>query len=85
MMPYGTYEDTFAALRGQLATGPWFLGERFTVADCLWGSALIWTTAFGLVPEAPEISAYLARIEARPALARARARDAAHVERLKGA
>lgn len=82
-MPYGTYDDTIAALTAQLAQGPWFLGDTFTVADCLWGSALEWTTAFGLLPKSPEIEAYLGRIAARPARARARALDAEFAERLK--
>ncbi|TBW34746.1 glutathione S-transferase family protein [Siculibacillus lacustris] len=76
MMPYGTFEDMIATLTGQLAKGPWLLGEHFTVADALWGSALTWTTAFGLLPAIPEVSAYVARIAERPALARAKAIDA---------
>jgi glutathione S-transferase len=83
-MPYGTYDDTIAALTAQLAKGPWFLGDTFTVLDCLWGSALEWTTAFGLLSKSPEIEAYLARIDARPARARARVRDAECLALLKG-
>lgn len=81
MMPYGTFDDMFATLTAQLARGPWLLGERFTVADGLWGSALIWTTLFGLVPKTPVIEAYVARIAARPALARSKAIDAGLVEK----
>lgn len=80
---YGSYDDVVAAVVGQLAKGPWFLGERFTVADGLWGPALGWLTRFGLFPTTPEIAAYLARIEARPATARAREIDAALVEKQK--
>jgi len=82
-MPYGTFEDMFAALTAQLAKGPWLLGERFTVADGLWGSALTWTTMFGLLPKTPEIDAYIARIAARPAMARSKAIDADLVEKRK--
>lgn len=84
MMPYGTHADTVAAVTGQLARGPWFLGERFSVVDALWGSALAWTTAFGLVPREGVIAAYLERIEARPAWGRSKARDAGFVAELKG-
>jgi glutathione S-transferase len=73
---YGSYDATMAAVTGQLARGPWFLGERFTVADGLWGTALTWLTRFGLVPSAPEIVAYVERFAARPAAARAEAIDA---------
>jgi len=53
------------------------LGDAFSVADVLWGAALMWTTGFGLVPETPEIKAYLARTMNRPAAVRVRERDAA--------
>ena len=43
----------------------------------LFRSALGWTTMFKLVPELPVIVDYMARVNARPAVARARARDAA--------
>jgi len=80
---YGSHEDVVAAVVGQVAKGPWFLGDHFTVADGLWGPALGWATRFGMVPTTPEIAAYLARIEARPATARARAIDAELAERQK--
>lgn len=84
MAGYGSYEDTMAAVAGQLAAGPWFLGERFTVADGVWGPALTWLTAFGLVPAAPEIAAYVERFAARPAAAKAAAIDADLVAKQKG-
>src|SRR5690348_1779266 len=40
--PYGTYDTMLGALRAQLATGPYLLGERMTAADVLWGTALNW-------------------------------------------
>ncbi|MGE5387128.1 MAG: glutathione binding-like protein, partial [Betaproteobacteria bacterium] len=58
------------------AKGPWLLGERFTAADVLWGSALTWVAAFKLIPESPVIQAYIDRFNARPAVQRARAKDA---------
>jgi glutathione S-transferase len=75
MLPYGDFDTMLKALTGQLAKGPWLLGERFTAADVIWGSGLGWTTMFKLVPELPEIKAYLGRFSERPALARARAKD----------
>ncbi len=64
-------------MRSQLSVGPWFLGERYTAADCLWGTALGWMTRFGLLEATPEITAYLERFAARPAVQRARALDQA--------
>jgi glutathione S-transferase len=76
MSPYGSYDTVIAVLGAQLERGPYLLGERFTAADVLWGTALTWTTKFKLVPETPLFTAYMARVNARPAVARARARDA---------
>lgn len=74
--PYGDYDTMLKTLTDQLAKGPYLLGETFSAADVLWGSALGWTTQFQLVPLLPEIKAYLERAQARPAVARARQKDA---------
>ncbi len=74
--PYGDYDTMLATLTDQLARGPYLLGERFSAADVLWGTALTWTTMFKLVPELPVLAAYMERVNARPAVARARERDA---------
>lgn len=74
--PYGDFETMLRTLTTQLEPGPFLLGSRFTAADVLWGSALAWTTGFGLVPSSPAIERYLQAVNSRPAMARARARDA---------
>jgi len=74
--PYGDYDTMLGTLTGQLAKGPYLLGDRFTAADVLWGTALAWTTAYQLVPSLPLIQGYVERITARPAVARVKARDA---------
>jgi glutathione S-transferase len=76
MLPYGDYDTMLKTLTDQLAKGPWLLGERFSAADVLWGTALRWTVMFGLVPELPVIKDYMDRVNARPAVLRARAKDA---------
>jgi glutathione S-transferase len=76
MCPYGDYDTMLATLTRQLRAGPWLLGERFSAADILWAYALGWTTAFKLVPELPEIAAYMGRLNARPAVQRVAAADA---------
>jgi glutathione S-transferase len=77
MCPYGDYDTMLATLTRQLRAGPYLLGERFSAADVLWGTALGWTTMFKLVPELPEIMAYMDRVNSRPAARRAAAADAA--------
>lgn len=68
MSSYGDYDAVIALVRSQLAKGPYLFGEQMTAADILWGTALGWTTSFGLVPRTEEISAYIDRIAARPAV-----------------
>ena len=84
MCPYGDFDTMLGTLTSQLATGPWLLGEMFTAADVLWGTALSWTTQFGMVPEQPVIRAYIDRVLARPAMQRAAASDAALAATLQG-
>jgi len=78
MSPYGDFDTMLGALVAQLAKGPYILGDRFTAADILWGTSLAWTTSFKLVPKLPEITAYIDRIDARPAVVAAKAEDAAN-------
>lgn len=83
--PYGDFDTMLGALLAQLDRGPWLLGERYTAADVLWGTALRWTTMFKLVPSTPVIERYVERVNARPAVARGREKDAALAARQKGA
>lgn len=76
MSPYGDWDTMFETLLAQLRKGPNLLGERFTAADVLWGTALTWTTSFGVVPTVPEILDYIGRWNARPSVARVKAKDA---------
>jgi len=74
---HGDFDSMFNTLTRQLAKGPWILGDRFTAADVLWGTGLGWTTQWQLVPETPEVQAYLERFHARDAVKRAQAADQA--------
>lgn len=76
MSGYGDYDTMLGTLTGQLTRGPWILGERFSAADVLWGTALTWTTMFKLVPELPEVMRYMERVNSRAAVSRARDIDA---------
>jgi glutathione S-transferase len=70
MVPYGDLTTTLGALTSQLTKGPWMLGDRFTAADVLWGTALTWMTGFGLLEPVAPIKAYIDRWNARPSVAR---------------
>ena len=76
MSPYGDYGTMLETLKGQLRAGTYLLGDQFTALDVLWGGSLRWTTMFKLVPESPEIVAYVERVTSRPAFAKAAAIDA---------
>jgi glutathione S-transferase len=73
--PYGDFDTMLKTLTDQLEKGPYLLGETFSAADVLWGSALNWTTMFKLVPELPVIRAYIDRVITRPAMQRAAEKD----------
>jgi glutathione S-transferase len=75
MCPYSDFDTMFKTLTAQLSKGPYMLGERFTAADVLWGTALTWMTLFKLIPELPEIMAYIERINVRPAVVAVKAMD----------
>jgi glutathione S-transferase len=75
--PYGDFDTMLGTLLAQLGQGPYILGERFTAADVLWGNALHWMTLFKLLPELPVVSAYVERVMNRPAIVRAKEKDAA--------
>lgn len=77
MSPYGDFDATVKTLTDQLARGPYILGEQYSAADVLWATALTWIRQLDILPHAPVIDDYIARINARPAVARARANDAA--------
>jgi glutathione S-transferase len=83
MSPYGDFETVMATINAQLRAWSFILGQDFTTADVLWGTALLWTTKFGLVPETPEIKSYIERTTNRPAAIRARERDEALVAEQK--
>ena len=83
MSPYGDFDTVMSTLNTQLKAGPFILGQAFSAADVLWGGALGWTTMFGVVPETPEIKAYIGRVTSRPAAVRVREQDAALAARAK--
>jgi glutathione S-transferase len=76
MVPYGDLATTLGTLTAQLSKGPWLLGDRFTAADALWGTALTWMTGFGLLETVAPIKTYVDRWNARPSVARVSQIDA---------
>jgi glutathione S-transferase len=75
MLGYGDFDTVMAVVAGAVEPGPYLMGEQFTAADVVLGSTLRWGLMFGLLPKRPEFTAYVARLEQRPALERAVALD----------
>jgi glutathione S-transferase len=74
---FGDFDTVMEVLAGATAAAqPYLMGEQFTAADVLVGSHLRWGTMFGLIPRRPEFAAYVGKLERRPALERATAKDA---------
>jgi glutathione S-transferase len=73
---WGDYDLMMEVLEKGLAQGPWVLGDRFSAADVMVGSAVRFMKLFGNLPEKPVLARYLDRCLARPGYASALARDA---------
>jgi glutathione S-transferase len=73
---FGDFETVMDVMaKGVGAANPYLMGSRFTAADVIIGSGLRWGMMFKLVPERPEFAAYVGRLNKRPALERATAKD----------
>jgi glutathione S-transferase len=75
MLGYGDFDTVMDVAANAVAGGPFLMGEQFTAADVVIGSALRWGMLFKLIPERPEFTAYVGRLAQRPALQRAIAAD----------
>ncbi len=65
--PYADYETVVAIVNEHVGrASPFWLGERFSAADALWGSALFWVTNFGIFERTPEVAAYIERGDTSP-------------------
>jgi glutathione S-transferase len=69
-------EEAMGALIKVLSAGPYLLGERFSAADVLYGTTFAMFAGSALLPKSTVIDDYAKRVVARPAFARALARDA---------
>lgn len=73
---WGDFDSMIEALRRQLEGGPWILGDRFSAADVMVGSSVVFMRQFGLLPDHADLNAYADRCLARPAYAEAVRLDA---------
>jgi glutathione S-transferase len=59
----------------RLTRMPYFLGEKFSAVDVLFGTTFALFAQSEMMPKSPALDAYVQRIVTRPAFARAMARD----------
>src|SRR5262245_18375471 len=69
-------EEVMAHILGQLSRGPYLLGDEFSTADILHGSTFALFRGHPLFPADPVLTAYVDRLQARPAYQRALEKDA---------
>jgi glutathione S-transferase len=72
---HGDFDTVMSVLADAVSQGDYLLGERFTAADVVVGSAVRYGMMFDIFPKTPEFEAYVSRLTARPALQRSMARD----------
>lgn len=73
---YGDFDTLVEVMAKALSPGPYLLGDQFTAADLLMGSGMRWAMFMKLLPKRPEFVAFADRLNERPALQRAMAREA---------
>jgi len=68
-------EELMPVVIAQLSRGPYLLGEHFSAADVLYATSFALFANSPLLPKSPVIDDYVKRVTARPAYARAMARQ----------
>jgi glutathione S-transferase len=74
---WGTYETVLDAIDSAIAGRDYLLGDRFSMADVIFGGTLRYMLTFKMLDPRPAFTAYVERLDARPAYQRAAARNAA--------
>jgi len=71
MFGYGSFDHVVAVLDQHFIHQDYAAGERFTAADVYVGSAIMWGTQFGTLPQRESFSRYTDHLSGREALQRA--------------
>lgn len=64
---WGTYENMLTTIEEAIGDGPWIFGERFSMADIIFGGTLRYMLRFKMIEPREPFVAYAARLDARPA------------------
>lgn len=77
---WGGYETMLGAMEIAVSKGDWILGDRFSMADVVFGGTLRYMVMVKAIEPRPAFTAYAERLSARPASQRAEARNKAILE-----
>ena len=75
MFGYGSYDTVVSVLDELFSLRDFVCGERFTAADVYVGSAVMWGTQFGTLPQRDSFARYVERLAGREAFQRASQKD----------
>ena len=70
-VPWGSVASISSILTETLAERPYILGDRFTAADIMVGSLVLWGLSGKILPSTPVLESYAHLLEQRPARQRA--------------
>jgi glutathione S-transferase len=73
---WGDHKAMLTAIETAVTGRQFLLGDMFSVADIVFGGTLRYMTMFKMLDASPAVAAYLERLDARPALQRADAKNA---------
>ncbi len=68
---WGDYEAMLSAIDSAVSAGDYLLGDRFTMADIIFGGTLRYMLRFGMLEKRPVFDTYVGRLAKRPALQKA--------------
>ncbi|MCM8729630.1 glutathione S-transferase family protein [Hephaestia sp. GCM10023244] len=75
MIGYGSYDLVVDVLEQAVSRHDYIAGDAFTAADVYVGSQVAWGVQFGTLPKRDAFTAYVGRLMAREAYARANEKD----------
>ncbi len=73
---WGSHDAMLSAIESAISPGPFILGDKFSMADVVFGGTVRYMMRFKMLEPRPAFTAYAERLAARPALVRAEARNA---------
>src|SRR6185295_8769702 len=74
---WGDYDEMLRAMESAIGGRDFILGDRFSMADVIFGGTIRFMLRFKMLEPTPAFTAYSERLAARPALQRAEAKNLA--------